>query len=170
MCTGERCSAGHKVGKRKAAPQIELDVLQARLDAACRTAQKKGLFHLSWLPVGRCLGRACPVAASLQLQTTGRPLRRFVFSLVRDAETRLRMRLIHVGPGMPLKLAQRCRPFPTRSMFLSRWPRATYPTSKGSPCMAFAPVLAGTVFEAWDHGNAPAALKRHSCFVCRGWL
>ncbi|OLQ02174.1 hypothetical protein AK812_SmicGene15018 [Symbiodinium microadriaticum] len=45
-----------QVGKGKAAPQIELDVLQARVDSTCRTAQKKGMVRLSWLPAGQCLG------------------------------------------------------------------------------------------------------------------
>ena len=77
VCTGEPVSAGHKVGKGKAAAQIERAVLQARVDSTCRTAQKKGLLHLSWLPAGHCLGlgRACAIAASLWLQTTGRPHR-----------------------------------------------------------------------------------------------
>ena len=157
---GEPVSAGHKVGKGKAAPQIALAVLQARVDSTCRTAQKKGLFHLSWLPAGHCLGRACPIAASLRLQTTGRPPSDF-FGMLRPFESAFHS----CWPWYALDVDPTLSSLASPLMFLCSGPEqpaliimcvrdsSCIPGIKGSPCMAFALVLASTVIETWDHGE-----------------
>ena len=65
-------------------------------------------FKLGWTPHAGLHRRRVPLRPRFSCKLLGGP---FVFSLVRGAETRLRMRLIHVGPGMPLSWPNVVVPF-----------------------------------------------------------
>ena len=135
VCSGERLSACHEVGKGKAAPQIGAGSASSS-GGQCWAAQKKGLFPLSWLPAVPCLGRAlCSIAASFALQAAGRPV---VFSLRSGCSGQSENAPNSAQPWHAPRVDPELSSISCPLRSLCRWPRAIYPATCNRSC-AFLP-------------------------------